>query len=182
MAAAAGTAAAPGPESPEQRPELAAEHPGPRSRGHPERRFRRPDAPLSPSAPPAPSAEESQRERLSASSGSGTPHHAATADSGAGGVSLEGAQVCAPSPRPPNSVPGGADLVSIFGWTSALTDTSSHKNAVSGQEAGGGCGKAGPQAWGCRSSLKGTAMPGAREGLGVSGWALEELGVPLGKR
>lgn len=69
-----------------------------------------------------------------------------------------------PPPRPPNSVPGGADLVSIFGWTSALADTSSHRNAVPGQEASGGCGKARPQAWGCRSGLKGTGMPGPGEG------------------
>lgn len=33
--------------------------------------------------------------------------------------SLEGAEICTPSPAPPNSVPGGAGLVSIFGRTAA---------------------------------------------------------------
>lgn len=97
-------------------------------------------------------------------------------------MSLEGAQVRAPSPRPPNSVPGGADLVFIFGWTSALADTSSHKNAVPGQEAGGGCGKARPQAWGCRSVLKGTGMPGAGEGQELVAGLRKSSAVPLGKR
>ncbi|XP_049493933.1 uncharacterized protein LOC125927533 [Panthera uncia] len=93
--------------------------------------------PSAPSAPLAPTAEESQRERPSAHSGPGTPPHthAATAASGAGGVSGE-AEVCTPSPAPPNSVPGGADLVSIFGRTAARAPAG-HRHLVSQERSAG---------------------------------------------
>lgn len=60
-------------------------------------------------------------------------------------------------------------------------DTMSQKNAVPGQEAEGGCGEARPQAWGCRSVVKGTEMPGTGEGQASVAEALEELRVLLGK-
>lgn len=54
MAAAAGTAAAPGPESRKQRPERAAPRPGPRRCGRPESQFRRSDSSLGPQRTPSP--------------------------------------------------------------------------------------------------------------------------------
>lgn len=102
---------------------------------------------------------------------------------------LEGTEVCAPSTRPRHrrqirSRAGRTWRLYLAGQRPARpqgADTSSRKNAVPGPKEGAGRPKAGPEAGGCRSGLKGTRMPGAGEGLEAAAAAWEALGVVPGE-
>lgn len=115
-----------------------------------------------------------------------TPPTAATAASEAGGVSGgdRGLRPLPPTRRQIRSRAGRTWCLYLAEQRPARpqgADTSSRKNAAPGQEAGEGCGEAGPQAGSRRSVLKGTRMPGAGEGLESVAGALEELGVSPGE-
>lgn len=113
------------------------------------------------------------------------PSHAATAATAAGGVTRGGRDLH-PLPRAAKFGPRRGGL-GVYIWPDsgprACTAPTPRllRTQCRGRGPEEGAGRPGPQAWGRRSGVKGTGMPGAGEGQESADRALEKLGESLGE-